>query len=61
MDYNSEIILEATKESYLDLFNIILRGSPGNFSIIIHYIIKVYQAKSYIETVISPNNFKRLY
>lgn len=58
VDYSGEIIPEATKQSHPDLFNAILGGSPGNFGIITHYVIEVYQAKSYMGTVVGPNNFK---
>lgn len=58
VNHTGEIIPEITKQSNPDLFNAILGGSPGNFGIITHYIIEVFQAKSYMGTVVGPNNYK---
>ncbi|KAF5009323.1 hypothetical protein FDECE_4452 [Fusarium decemcellulare] len=51
-------ILEISKESDSELFYAILGGSPGNFGIITHYIVEVYQSKSYMGTVAGPNGIK---
>ncbi|KAH6867398.1 hypothetical protein B0T10DRAFT_572359 [Thelonectria olida] len=56
---NSEAkIVEVSKDVNPDLFNSILGGSPGNFGIITHYVIEVFQAKSYMGTVAGTNGFK---
>ncbi|KAJ5983914.1 hypothetical protein N7481_006013 [Penicillium waksmanii] len=52
------VIRDVSKENDAELFNAVLGGSPGNFGIITHYIIEVYQAKSYMGTVAGPNGFK---
>ncbi|RMJ13804.1 hypothetical protein CDV36_006557 [Fusarium kuroshium] len=52
------IIREITKESDAELFHAILGGSPGNFGIITHYIVEVFQGKSYMGTVAGPNGIK---
>ncbi|CAM1506222.1 Fc.00g058630.m01.CDS01 [Cosmosporella sp. VM-42] len=52
------VIRDITKDNNAELFNAILGGSPGNFGIITHYIVEVYQAKSYLGTVAGPNGFK---
>ncbi|KAI8664502.1 FAD-binding PCMH-type domain-containing protein [Fusarium keratoplasticum] len=52
------VIREITKDSDAELFHAILGGSPGNFGIITHYIVEVFQGKSYIGTVAGPNGIK---
>ncbi|KAJ5691326.1 hypothetical protein N7488_012061 [Penicillium malachiteum] len=52
------IIRDISKRKDPELFYAILGGSPGNFGIITHYIVEVYQAKSYLGTVSGPNGFK---
>ncbi|KAL5600700.1 hypothetical protein FOVSG1_008512 [Fusarium oxysporum f. sp. vasinfectum] len=47
-----------SKENDLEFFYAILGGSPGNFGIISHYTVEVYQAKSYMGTIAGPNGFK---
>ncbi|KAH7161894.1 hypothetical protein EDB81DRAFT_925708 [Dactylonectria macrodidyma] len=58
VDNDGYIHEEITKDNKPDLFNAILGGSPGNFGIITHYIIEVYQAKSYMGTVAGPHKYK---
>jgi hypothetical protein len=52
------VIREITKDSDAELFHAILGGSPGNFGIITHYIVEVFQGKSYMGTVAGPNGIK---
>ncbi|UPK92459.1 hypothetical protein LCI18_003394 [Fusarium solani-melongenae] len=52
------VIREVTKDSDAELFHAILGGSPGNFGIITHYIVEVFQGKSYMGTVAGPNGIK---
>ncbi|WYZ40939.1 hypothetical protein EsH8_IV_001280 [Colletotrichum jinshuiense] len=52
------IIRDVTRASDPELFYAILGGSPGNFGIITHYIVEVYRSKSYVGSVVGPNNFK---
>ncbi|GKT47689.1 FAD-linked oxidoreductase [Colletotrichum spaethianum] len=52
------IIRDVTKASDPELFYALLGGSPGNFGIITHYIVEVYKSKSYLGTVVGPNEFK---
>lgn len=52
------VIREITKESDAELFYAILGGSPGNYGIITHYIVEVFQGKSYMGTVAGPNGIK---
>jgi hypothetical protein len=54
------VIRDVSKENEneAELFYAILGGSPGNFGIITHYIVEVYQAKSYMGTVSGPDGFK---
>ncbi|KAK7421104.1 hypothetical protein QQZ08_010108 [Neonectria magnoliae] len=58
VDNNGHIDEDINKNNKPDLFNAILGGSPGNFGIITHYIIEVFQAKSYMGTVAGPNGYK---
>lgn len=57
VDFDGKI-QEVTKDNNSELFYSILGGSPGNFGIITHYVVEVYQAKSYMGTVPGPNGFK---
>ncbi|KAK6502741.1 hypothetical protein TWF481_007788 [Arthrobotrys musiformis] len=57
VDYNGAI-KEVTKDTDPNLFWAILGGSPGNFGIITHYVIEVYQASDYMGTIEGPNGFK---
>ncbi|KAL2679223.1 hypothetical protein Neosp_009990 [[Neocosmospora] mangrovei] len=52
------VIREITKGSDAELFHAILGGSPGNYGIITHYIVEVFQGKSYMGTVAGPNGIK---
>lgn len=52
------VIREITKDSDAELFHAILGGSPGNFGIITHYIVEVFQGKSYMGSVAGPNGIK---
>ncbi|KAH7040904.1 uncharacterized protein B0I36DRAFT_311732 [Microdochium trichocladiopsis] len=52
------VIRDITKESDPELFFSICGGSPGNFGIITHYTLEVYQASHYMGTVAGPNGFK---
>ncbi|KAF7552350.1 hypothetical protein G7Z17_g4395 [Cylindrodendrum hubeiense] len=49
---------DVTKANDPELFYAILGGSPGNFGIVTHYIVEVFQANSYLGTVAGPNGFK---
>ncbi|KAH0296361.1 FAD-binding domain-containing protein, partial [Aureobasidium melanogenum] len=60
VDYNGDV-KEVTEQSDSELFNAIRGGSPGNFGIITHYVVNVYQAKSYIGQVAGPNGIKGPY
>lgn len=42
------VIRDVTKQTDAQLFYAILGGSPGNFGIVTHYIVEVYQAKDYL-------------
>lgn len=52
------VIQTITKESNPELFYSILGGSPGNFGIITHYTVEVYQGKSFVGSIAGPNGFK---
>ncbi|KAH7110652.1 hypothetical protein B0J13DRAFT_591116 [Dactylonectria estremocensis] len=59
------VIRDISKENDAELFYAILGGSPGNFGIISHYTVEVYQAKSYMGTfaglwIYSPKVLKKL-
>ncbi|KAK2130532.1 hypothetical protein NOF04DRAFT_1342593 [Fusarium oxysporum II5] len=51
-------IRDISKENNFEFFYAILGGSPGNFGIISHYTVEVYQAKSYMGTIAGLNRFK---
>lgn len=60
VDYNGDI-KEVTEKSDSELFHAIRGGSPGNFGIITHYVVNVYQAQSYVGQVAGPNGIKGPY
>ena len=51
---NDESMKDITKEKDPELFWAILGGSPGNFGIITHYIVKAYRDSGYAGTVSDP-------